>query len=89
MPPGEHHGSDSAADGSGVIREPRMYQLIRQTGPIEDAVFVIEFLDRGRLRTRSRLVSGECCWISEGSDLPWRSANGPWQGKRTNKGKCR
>ncbi|QOY86580.1 redoxin domain-containing protein [Paludibaculum fermentans] len=47
VPPGEHHGSDSAADGSGVIREPRMYQLIRQTGPIEDAVFVIEFLDRG------------------------------------------
>lgn len=46
-PPGEHHGSDSGADGSGEIREPRMYQLIRQTGPVEDAVFEIEFLDRG------------------------------------------
>ncbi|MGC4055147.1 MAG: redoxin domain-containing protein [Paludibaculum sp.] len=45
--PGEHHGSDSDPDGGGTIREPRMYQLIRQAGPIEDASFEIEFLDRG------------------------------------------
>jgi thiol-disulfide isomerase/thioredoxin len=45
--PGNNHGSDSAADGTGVIRQPRMYQLIRQTGSIQDATFEIEFLDPG------------------------------------------
>ena len=38
---------DSAADGSGEVREPRMYQLIRQKGPIKDVTFEIEFLDPG------------------------------------------
>jgi len=45
--PGDDHGVDSAADGSGEVREPRMYQLIRQKGPIKDVRFEIEFLDPG------------------------------------------
>ncbi len=45
--PGDDHGSDSTADGSGEIRQPRMYQLIRQKGPIKDVTFEIEFLDPG------------------------------------------
>ena len=45
--PGDAHGSDSAADGTGEVRQPRMYQLIRQKGPIEDVTFEIEFLDPG------------------------------------------
>jgi hypothetical protein len=45
--PGENNGADSAADGSGEIREPRMYQLIRQKGPIVDRIFEIEFYDPG------------------------------------------
>jgi thiol-disulfide isomerase/thioredoxin len=45
--PGRDHGSDSVADGTGEIRQPRMYQLIRQKGPIKDVTFEIEFLDRG------------------------------------------
>ena len=45
--PGDAHGSDSAADGTGEIRQPRMYQLIRQKGPIEDVTFEMEFLDPG------------------------------------------
>ncbi len=45
--PGDDHGSDSAADGTGEIRQPRMYQLVRQKGPIRDATFEIEFLDPG------------------------------------------
>jgi thiol-disulfide isomerase/thioredoxin len=45
--PGENHGGDIAADGSGEIREPRLYQLIRQKGPIMDRTFEIEFLDPG------------------------------------------
>jgi hypothetical protein len=32
-------------NGYGEVREPRMYQLIRESGPIKDATFEIEFLD--------------------------------------------
>jgi hypothetical protein len=45
--PGDDHGSDSGADGTGEIRQPRMYQLIRQKGPVKDVTFEIEFLDPG------------------------------------------
>ncbi len=45
--PGENCGVDTASDGSGEIREPRLYQLIRQKGPIVDRTFEIEFLDPG------------------------------------------
>jgi thiol-disulfide isomerase/thioredoxin len=44
---GDDHGSDSAADGTGEVRQPRMYQLVRQKGPINDITFEIEFLDPG------------------------------------------
>jgi hypothetical protein len=45
--PGDNHGSDSAPDGTGEVREPRLYQLIRQQGRIEGRTFEIEFLDPG------------------------------------------
>jgi thiol-disulfide isomerase/thioredoxin len=45
--PNEDHGVDSAPDGAGEIREPRLYQLIRQKGPVKDRTFEIEFLDPG------------------------------------------
>ena len=45
--PGRDHGSDSSADGTGEVREPRMYQLVRQKGSINDVTFEIEFLDSG------------------------------------------
>jgi len=45
--PGENHGIDTVPDGTGEIREPRLYQLIRQKGPIVDRTFEIEFLDPG------------------------------------------
>jgi thiol-disulfide isomerase/thioredoxin len=45
--PAENHGSDSSATGAGEVREPRMYQLIRQKGPIKDVTFEIEFLAPG------------------------------------------
>jgi hypothetical protein len=44
-PPGEAAGSDVDADGSGELIEQRMYQLIRQHGPITDRLIEIEFLD--------------------------------------------
>ena len=45
--PGNDHGSDSAVDGTGEIGEPRLYQLIRQKGQVEDRTFEIEFIDPG------------------------------------------
>ncbi|MDB5553689.1 MAG: Cytochrome c biosis protein transrane region [Rhizobium sp.] len=45
--PGANHGSDVNADGEGVVTEQRLYQLIRQTGPVQDRLFEIEFLDPG------------------------------------------
>ena len=45
--PGDAHGTDVAADGSGTVTEERLYQLVRQTGAIEDHTFSIEFLDAG------------------------------------------
>jgi hypothetical protein len=45
--PGEDCGADSDSDGMGAIREPRLYQLIRQKSHVEDRTFEIEFLDPG------------------------------------------
>ena len=45
--PGDDRGSDANADGTGVVREHGLYQLIRQQGPVEDRTFEIEFLDPG------------------------------------------
>ena len=47
QPPGTAHGMDVDNQGNGTVTEPRMYQLIRQTGPIADRQFEIEFLDSG------------------------------------------
>jgi thiol-disulfide isomerase/thioredoxin len=45
--PGDAHGADVDAQGNGTVREPRMYQLIRQPAPIGDRDLQIEFLDPG------------------------------------------
>ena len=45
--PGPHHGLDVDANGSGVAREQRLYQLVRQSGEVRDRTFEIEFLDPG------------------------------------------
>jgi hypothetical protein len=47
QPPGSAHGLDVDAQGNGTADEPRLYQLIRQTGRIADREFQIEFLDPG------------------------------------------
>ena len=44
-PPGPAHGLDVDEHGNGTANEPRMYQLIRQSNPIADRTFDIEFLD--------------------------------------------
>jgi thiol-disulfide isomerase/thioredoxin len=45
--PGAAHGLDVDASGNGVATEQRLYQLIRQPGPIGDRLFEIEFLNPG------------------------------------------
>ncbi len=45
--PGEDHGGDTDEQGAGVVKEYRLYQLVRQKGKVEDRTFEIEFLDPG------------------------------------------
>jgi cytochrome c biogenesis protein CcdA/thiol-disulfide isomerase/thioredoxin len=45
--PGEDHGADTDGKGNGVVKDYRLYQLIRQKGTVEDRTFEIEFLDPG------------------------------------------
>ncbi|MBO9558942.1 MAG: redoxin domain-containing protein [Caulobacter sp.] len=48
--PGRDHGWDIDADGAGLVDRPRMYQLVRQAGPVADRTFELQALDPG-LRT--------------------------------------
>jgi thiol-disulfide isomerase/thioredoxin len=47
QPPGAAHGSDVDDQGHGTVTEPRLYQLIRQPGPVADRTFEISFADPG------------------------------------------
>lgn len=47
QPPGPARGLDVDDSGSRTVREQRLYQLIRQLGPIVDRTFEIEFPDVG------------------------------------------
>ena len=45
--PGADHGADTDSEGYGVVREQRLYQLVRQSGAARERTFTIEFLDAG------------------------------------------
>jgi cytochrome c biogenesis protein CcdA/thiol-disulfide isomerase/thioredoxin len=45
--PGENKGADISADGSGVVTEQRLYQLIRVAQPGPEHTVEVEFLDAG------------------------------------------
>ena len=45
--PGPDAGIDTAMAGLGVVKEQRLYQLVRQKGDVQDRTFTIEFLDPG------------------------------------------
>jgi thiol-disulfide isomerase/thioredoxin len=47
QPPGVAHGVDVDNQGKGTVTQQRLYQLIRQTQPIVDRQFEIDFLDSG------------------------------------------
>ena len=45
--PGAAHGTDLDGEGDGTVVEQRLYQLIRQHGPVTEHTFEITFLDPG------------------------------------------
>jgi hypothetical protein len=45
--PGPSHGVDVDEDGNGVLRDARMYQLVREHGAVRERTLEIEFLARG------------------------------------------
>jgi thiol-disulfide isomerase/thioredoxin len=47
QPPHDAHGLDIDDEGNGIARKPRLYQLIRQQGQIQDRLFEIELIDSG------------------------------------------
>jgi thiol-disulfide isomerase/thioredoxin len=47
QPPGAGHGTDVDDQGNGTLTEPRLYQLVRQPGPVTDRTFEVTFLDPG------------------------------------------
>jgi thiol-disulfide isomerase/thioredoxin len=46
-PPGDDAGDDVHDDGTGTVTEPRLYQLVRQHGPVTGRTFEITFSDPG------------------------------------------
>jgi thiol-disulfide isomerase/thioredoxin len=47
QPPGAAHGADLDGQGDGTVAEQRLYQLIRQPGPVTERTFEVTFLDPG------------------------------------------
>ena len=47
QPPGAGHGVDIDEEGNGTATQQRMYQLIRQRGPVTDRTFEIRFVGPG------------------------------------------
>jgi hypothetical protein len=45
--PGRSHGVDVDAEGNGVLREGRMYQLVRQHDEVHQRTLEITFLEPG------------------------------------------
>jgi thiol-disulfide isomerase/thioredoxin len=46
-PPGRSHGVDVAEDGNGVLREGRLYQLLREHDAVRERTLEITFLEPG------------------------------------------
>ena len=46
-PPGDAHGLDVDGEGYGMVAQPRLYQLVRESGSITDRTFDITFLAPG------------------------------------------
>ena len=46
-PPGRSHGGDVDENGDGLLREGRLYQLLRQHDPVRERTLQITFLEPG------------------------------------------
>jgi thiol-disulfide isomerase/thioredoxin len=46
-PPGASHGGDVDEAGNGVVSDPRLYQLVREGGRVEERTFEITFRQQG------------------------------------------
>lgn len=46
-PPGPSHGEDIDEDGTGLLRDGRLYQLVRQQVPVQERAVEISFLQPG------------------------------------------
>jgi hypothetical protein len=46
-PPGDAHGLDVDERGHGTVTDPRLYQLVRERGPIADRTLEIAFTAPG------------------------------------------
>ena len=46
-PPARSHGVDVDPDGNGVLREGRMYQLVRSPDTVRERTLEITFLEAG------------------------------------------
>jgi thiol-disulfide isomerase/thioredoxin len=47
QPPGAAHGSDVDDQGNATVTDQRLYQLVRQPGPVTERTFEVTFLDPG------------------------------------------
>jgi hypothetical protein len=47
QPPADSHGVDVDEDGNGLLHAGRMYQLVRQAGPVSDQTVEITFQEPG------------------------------------------
>jgi len=47
QPPGPDHGTDVDEHGSGTLAGQRLYQLVRQHGPVTEHTFQITFPNPG------------------------------------------
>ena len=47
QPPGAGDGTDVDDQGNGTVTEPRLYQLVRQSGPVSERTFEVTFLHPG------------------------------------------
>jgi Thioredoxin like C-terminal domain len=46
-PPGPSHGVDIDKDGTGLLREGRLYQLVREHGTVRERTLQITFAEAG------------------------------------------
>jgi hypothetical protein len=47
LPPGRSHGVDVNEDGNGLVRDSRMYQLVREHDTVHEQTLEIHFLEPG------------------------------------------